>query len=324
MRLPFALLAAVLAVSASACGGRTVPPEDAGPIEFVRNSEFVGPHLRVFITQDDGPSLSVNTADDAVQTSPGQTPLPGHQARNWVFVKDEESGTSVVYALVSWNPLDTPEYLMAGWWAYFPDQHLPSLSFANSRQYSIVDGPELEAPDVPVSGQASYVGQAGGLYNYRRGRNWGELEGSTVVEEWEGHIALTADFSTGTVSGCIGCEGDLATRRAHFRVLLGNELTDTQQTVADYELHLGAAPISPEGTISHPDVTVRHPTRGVTASEGHWGGSLSNRPDGDGNPRLAAGFVSSSFTESDGSAGAVSGVFVAPSATFGSQAIRSR
>ena len=323
MRLSTALFAAVLIMSVSACGGRNERPEDTGPINFERNSEFSGPNLRVFLTLEDGTPLSVDTADDAVQTSPGSTPLPGHQARDWVLVRDDENGTSIVYALVSWDPLDTPDYLLAGWWAQFPDQHYPDISFEDSIQYAIVDGPELEAPpELPVSGQASYAGQAGGLYTYLPGSDWGEEEGKGFAEEWEGRIALTADFAGGTISGCIGCEGDLVSRRAHFGFFLGDELHDTRTTIADYELHLGRAPISPEGNISHPEVTVRHPAREITASQGHWGGSLSNRPDEDGNPRLAAGFVYTRFAEGDDSDGVFFGAFVAPSETYGGQTPR--
>ena len=307
-------------MSVSACGGREERPEDSGPINFERNSAFTGPNLRVFLTLEDGTPLSVDTADDAVETNPGSTPLPGHQARDWVFVKDDENGTSIVYALVSWDPLDTPDYLLAGWWAQFPDQHYPDISFEDSIQYAIVDGPELEAPpELPVSGQASYAGQAGGIYTYLPGSDWGEEEGKGFAEEWEGRITLTADFAKGTISGCIGCEGDLVSRRAHFGFFLGDELHDTRTTIADYELHLGRAPISPEGNISHPEVTVRHPAREITASQGHWGGSLSNRPDEDGNPRLAAGFVYTRFAEGDDSDGVFFGAFVAPSGTYGGQ-----
>ena len=154
------------------------------------------------------------------------------------------------------------------------------------------------------------------------GSDWGEEQGKGFAEEWEGRITLTADFADGTISGCVGCEGDLVSRRAHFGFFLGDELHDTRTSIADYELHLGAAPISPEGTISHPDVTVRNPTRDIAASQGHWGGALSNRPDKDGNPRLAAGFVRTTFAEGDDSAGVFFGAFVAPSEPAGGRTPR--
>ena len=103
------LLVLVLGFVASSCARRSDSPpsipdgaeEDA--IHFERNSEFTGPRLRVFVTLEDGSEVSVNTAEDAVDTRPGTTPIPGHQAQDWTFVKDTDDGTSVVYALVSWD-----------------------------------------------------------------------------------------------------------------------------------------------------------------------------------------------------------------------------
>lgn len=233
--IPFVL---ILALAASACTYRSDLPPSApkgakeDDIHFERNTEFTGPRLRVFVTLEDGSEVSVNTADDAVDTQPGITPIPVHQARDWTIVKDTEDGTSIAYALVSWDPGDP-------------------------------------------------------------------------------------DFATNTLSGCIGCTGDLITRRAHFGIFLGHETRDVQAIAAGYELRFGQTAISPDGTFEHTDVMVSHPERSVTQSEGHWGGSLSNIPDRAGNPRLAAGFSSAEFEESDGSTGAFLGTFVALAETFG-------
>ena len=97
------LLCAILAVAVSGCirDSRDQMMEDGGRITYERNSEFQGPYLRVFLTLEDGRPVSVNTTDDAVNTRPAKTPILGHQARDWTFVKETEEGTSVVYALTS-------------------------------------------------------------------------------------------------------------------------------------------------------------------------------------------------------------------------------
>ena len=62
---------------------------------------------------------------------------------------------------------------MAGWWAQFPGQQYPDLDFSESEQYAIVDGPGIDGafpPDLPIEGQATYTGPAGGLYAYVRER----------------------------------------------------------------------------------------------------------------------------------------------------------
>ena len=319
MRQTVILLGVALVLAVSGCGRSTTTTDDEGYIDFGRNSEFAGPKLRVFLTLDDGREVSVSTTDDAVDSRSALTPIPGHQARDWTFIKDVEEGTSVAYALVSWDGDNPADYLMAGWWAEFPDQHFPELSFRDSIQYAIVDGPEIDPatpPELPLAGQATYVGQAGGLYAYVPGTDWGDDAGAYVIDEYEGAITVTADFADATLSGCIGCTGDLVTRRAHFGIFLGDDVRDVRAIAAHYELHLGATPLNPDGTFEHDDVTVKHPERTVTHSEGHWGGSLSNIPDQEGNPRLVAGFSGGSFEESDGSAGEFFGTFVALSGSF--------
>ena len=293
--------------------------DDDGGIDYVRNSEFTGPRLEVFLTLEDGRDVSVNTTDDAVATRPATTPIPGHRARDWTFVKDVEDGTSIAYALVSWDGDDPADYLMAGWWAEFPGQHWPDLSFADSLQYGIVDGPEIDPavpPELPLAGQATYTGQAGGLYTYVPGSDWGEDQGASVIDEYEGAITLTADFAEATLSGCIGCAGDLVTRRAHFGIFLGDDVHDIRSIAADYELRLDETTIREDGTFEHMNVTVMHPTRDIEGSGGFWGGALSNIPDSGGNPRLAAGFSFGAFGESDGSQGRFVGAFVALSEGF--------
>jgi len=195
-----------------------------------------------------------------------------------------------------------------------PDQHLPRLSFRDSVRYTLVDGPEIDPstpPRLPLEGQATYVGQAGGLYEYAPGSDWRENQGVYVIDEYEGTITIAADFADATLSACIGSTGDLVTRRAHFGIFLGDEPRDAQAIASGFELHFGDTPFNPDGTFERTDVTVRHPERTVVRSEGHWGGSLSNLPDRSGNPRLAAGFSAADFEESDGSAGRFFGTFVA-------------
>ena len=103
----------------------------------------------MFVTLEDGTDVSVNATEDAVDTGPAATPIPGHQARTWTFVKDADIGTSVAHGLVSWDAKDPADYLMAGWWAQFPDQRYPDLDFAESIQHALVDGPEIDPAAPP-------------------------------------------------------------------------------------------------------------------------------------------------------------------------------
>ena len=311
------LLVMMLALTACYGGGGGGSPGGV-PIKLQKNTEFDGENLRVFVRYSDGTVASVNTTDDVIDVQPGVTPVPGHQARAWTFLKITDDATSVAHALVSWNPEDPADYLMAGWWALFPDQK-PPVSFEDFKPFAIIDGPELDhgvTPQLPVDGTASYAGPAGGLYAYEAGSGWGENEGDFVLEEYQGTVTLTADFADGTLKGCIGCVGDLATQRAHFGVFLGQEVSDLQGIAKDYELHLATAIIREDGMFDRDRVTLKHPDRTVTLSEGFWGGALSSRQDTDGNPRLVMGFSGVSFEESDGSRGELVGSFLGLSERF--------
>ena len=308
----------VMSFLLTACMGSGGGPPAGVSIKLERNTEFDGENLLFFVTLPDRTVASVNTRDDVIGVQPGVTPVPGHQARAWTFLKITDDATSVAHALVSWNPDDPADYLMAGWWARFPDQK-PPVSFEGFQPFAIIDGPELDhgvVPQLPVDGTASYAGPAGGLYGYEAGSGWGENEGDFVLEEYQGTVTLTADFEDGTLKGCIGCVGDLATQRAHFGVFLGQEVSDLQGIAKDYELHLATAIIREDGMFDRDRVTLKHPERTVTLSEGFWGGALSSRQDTDGNPRLVMGFSGVYFEESDGSAGVLSGSFLGLSERF--------
>ena len=310
----------VFALALGACSAREVlvevPPEPI--IQLQENTEFDGANLRLFVMLEDGTEISVNTTDDVIEELPGATPMPGHQAKAWTFQKVTED-TSIAHALVSWNPDDPGDYIMFGWWALFPDQQPPALSFEGSVQYGIVDGPEIDhgvVPQLPVDGTATYAGPAGGLYSYTAGSGWGENEGAFVIDEYQGTVTLTADFADRTLRGCVGCVGDLVTQRKHFGVFLGQDLIDVAAVPRDYELHLASAFIRENGTFERQRITLRHPERTVTRSESLWGGAMSSRQDEDGNPRLVAGFNHIIFEESDGSEGAFLGSFLGLSETF--------
>ena len=318
-----ACLVPLLALALSACSRpAALPPEDPPDEDFVqleRNTRFDGTSLEMFVTLDDGTVATVTTADDLIEARPGATPIPGHRAWAGTFLRETPAGTSVAHSLLSWDPEDPTDYIVFGWWTQFPGQHPPELSFEESEQYALIDGPELDhgvVPEVPVEGTASYFGQAGGLYTYEAGSDWGEDEGASVIDEYVGIFTLTADFADGTLRGSIGCVGDLVTQRAHFGVVLGRELRDVQATAADYELHLATAIVREDGTFERDRLTVRHPERTITQSEGDWGGTLSSRQDTDGHPRLVAGFTGVEFQESDGSEGLFIGSFLGLSAPF--------
>ena len=139
-----------------------------------------------------------------------------------------------------------------------------------------------------------------------------------MTEEYQGTITLSADFAEMTLQGCVGCVGDLVSRREYFNYFLGNEQRfDAGPLIADYEIHLGAAPLEQNGTFGSRDVTVRRPgMRESGEASGFWGGSMSSTPDADGNPRLASGFTIGRFEDDSGRKGSFVGSFLALSERY--------
>lgn len=240
-------------------------------------------------------------------------PIPGFVSREWLLTENRHDGRTLVYAAVEWDDDNPTDYLAAGWWLHYP----PGVShrhFDAAERGVFVDGPELalsNPPDMPVSGEATYVGGIGGIYEYRYGSAWGDLQGESQYIEFGAPIALTANFSDATIMGCIGCAGDVETRALHLYPVVTWRTPDPDALPTDYEVHLGPTPFNPDGVFENTDVTVTHPERTVTRTEGVWAGQFSNVPDPDGNPRRVVGFSDVGFDEADGSSGSFTGIFSA-------------
>ena len=67
-----------------------------------------------------------------------------------------------------------------------------------------------------VGGTAVYAGGAGGLYQYFYGSGWGELQGESQYVEFSAPIELRANFSEATITGCVGCTGDITAETLHL------------------------------------------------------------------------------------------------------------
>lgn len=65
----------------------------------------------------------------------------------------------------------------------------------------------------------------------------------------------------GTVSGCIGCIGELDIRRAHLYTLFGYRADQPLAQPTDYEVHFGRTRIGANGAFENPEATVCRPGR---------------------------------------------------------------
>lgn len=315
MKIAQVLALAVFAMTLASCADVdpvSELPETEGKISFERNTRFDGRVLSIEFSREDGSKERFNTARDRWFSWTYVPEVANRAGRRWTLIKTTREATSLVYALIDWDNDDPTDYLAAGYWLHFPGQHPPRLPLSSATATSFIDGPELDPrnpPQMPLAGAATYIGSAGGLYQYRYGSNWTGFEEPVAAEEFVATITLKADFSANTLSGCIGCVGDIEITRAHLYSVLGRRAQEPLAKPNEYELHFGKTMIGSRGTFENTDVTLRHPERTVTQSSGNWGGSFSNKPDADGNPRLVAGFGSAQFDEADGSQGEFRAIF---------------
>ena len=314
-------IAIVMTTAACAGGGMAPPPpEPEGRISFERNTSFDGETLRIEFETEEGKE-SFNTARDREWSGAWSPRIPNRAGRNWTLVKATSDETSFVYALVSWDDDDPTDYLAVGYWLRYPAPlEWPFPPFAEAERRPFLDGPEIdpsEPPRLPVAGTATYAGRMGGRFTY--GREGTGMDAPFVAKEFEGTATITADFGDGTLSACLGCIGDIEiderAENLRLQFFLSRGFRFHRQELpappSDYEVHFAKTPIRPDGTFEHTDITVTHPSRTVTQTNGLWGGIFSNIPDVDGNPRLVMGLSAVGFEEADGSEGRFEALFTA-------------
>ena len=274
----------------------------AGITGDAASASFDGRNARLTIQRTDGSRLSFNGATDRFD-SVSYTPIvPGYSFRGDGMLKQTAASVSIAAVYINWNNSDPNDYLAGGYWMHVEGRVFPP-AVTGAEIGAFVDSPELRsAPTLPVTGTATYAGQAGGFYAYRSGRG-------AEIGEFNGVASLTADFSTNTISGCIGCNGG---------VNVSGVAADTSGQTSTFEdvdvpvrLRMSAASILGDGTFRNQSVSLERDDATVTSTSGSWGGRFSTIQDSAGDPRLVAGTAGAEWTESTGAQGVFAGAWYA-------------
>ena len=248
-------------------------------------------NVQFTVGRKDGSSLVLDSANHTRMRADLSSPLPGHIGRDYALLDYTDTSISAARLTVSWNDSDPSDYLAGGYWMHF-EGSVESLSIASAEFGAFVDGPEFSrTATLPDLGTARYNGRAGGLYTVHYGPNFMEpAPGSRETGEFEGNIALMADFGRDTISGCVGCDGPIM--MTDYILVDGNTGQSRQfsDKNSDIRFHLDPASISDSGRFTSMAVRVSHPHPDLTfaRTEGSWAGQFSGEPD-DGDPRLVAG-----------------------------------
>ncbi|MDE0278383.1 MAG: hypothetical protein OYH76_24940 [Defluviicoccus sp.] len=273
----------------------------AGTTGDSATTSFDGRNVRVTVRRADGSRLSLDPASARVAAKEDYEPIvPGYTYQGTGLLDYTDTSVSIAAIYVNWNDRDRSDYLAGGYWMHFVGSVDP-LRVDGAEIGAFVDGPELSgAPNLPVRGTASYRGEAGGFYGYAS-------TAGTEIGEFAADAEFSADFSSNTISGCLGCNGGATV--SGVAVSSAGQAVEFADEIVPVRLRLGQAAFGSGGTFRNRDVTLERDDATVTSTTGSWGGRFSNIPDSAGDPRLAAGTAGAEWTEADGSQGAMVGAW---------------
>lgn len=314
--------------------------EEAEPSRAPVSARFDGTDVEVTIRRAGG-AVSLRSDSHAVrETLPrfplSPSPVAGHRFRDWTLYRDSDQEASAAHVTVSWDHSDPTDYLAGGYWMHLPKGH-GGESLDSAEIGAFVVGPELSGtPAMPELGTATYRGHASGLYTFYYGPGWQHLpfpegfevpvDGTREAGVYTGVVSLTADFAANTLSGCIGCmlpganpnmiiletAGDTIAPDGTRGELTAIYLNTPGRSFA--RIHLGEAPIRPDGTFAGADLTFEidyFPAHTGSTSQGTWDGRFSTIQDPAGDPRLVGGTTNAQWSNPLGGRSVFVGNFVA-------------
>ena len=251
--------------------------------------------LTLAIARQDGGTFLLDSAEHAKisENLDGATEFfPDRAASRATLLDINAVELNSATVLVLWSPSDDSEYLAGGYWfratgdLFGEDIEIYEVFTGDAGTAEIgafVDGTELRGtPDLPITGTAAYDGIVGGMYAAQAGNDTQIQAGTIEMGEFDGDIALTANFDTQDISGTVD---NIYLNYTQFTPDGKSKIEESQ---TDYVMELGAAPFGSDGTFTGSDVTITHPELSVN-TEGSWGGRFSTVDDSAGNPRVVAG-----------------------------------
>ena len=285
-----------------------------GTLEGIE-STFDGQRATVTMNRGAANDITLDTAnaynDSGDEAS--YVDLPGRTGRTrYVF---DHTATSATLGLVAtdWTNGDPDDYLAGGYWLHL-EGNLETGQLTGAEAGAFVDGPELnlnDPPAMPISGTADYRGSSAGLYASVYGTDGGVPPGSAEIGEFLGVATLSADFSAGTIDGCVGCVGDVYLSGVYYDGITGMS-SIFEDTPTDYQVNLGTVPFNrSNGTFQGSNVTVSSATAAPFESSGTWAGQFSNVPNNSGDPRLVGGAFGGHASTAGGTQALFIGAFAA-------------
>ena len=280
--------------------------------------------LRVTVTREGKDPLVLDSSDAYLSSPPGRADdSDGIGSRALKTVSGTDSGITTSTMTVGWftdavrTAARRNTWRAEGYWLHWAGRNLLSSAptVTGIEMGAFVDGPEYRSPpeSLPVRGTAHYEGSARGFVALEYGTRFasGRPEGTVVGADWHGTTTLTADFADNSISGCIGCTGNILL--TEWLVPDGVQRRPALTPIST-RIHLGRTSVGADGTFRGATVTLSDPdasTYPLTSSSGAWGGKFSNSPySSTVLPSKVAGTVGGEAAWSDGTHAAYVGTFI--------------
>ena len=271
---------------------------------------FDGTTAEVTVTQADSSTFSFDSSDNAWDSgviSPATDPVPPGQTDVRYSYHIHEASESLFFASYierGWG--DSTNWYVRGYWLRGDSN--PYLQEADVELGTYIDSPEIDSaspPTLPSAGTATYAGDANGVYYHN-------VEGGgREIGQYIGDMTLNIDFATGALDYCTGCTRGTLLYGTY--VSADGEVTRFGE-VPNELIYRATAVVQSDGTfetqnatLTRTDNSLRSP---VATSSGTLGGTFSNIPDADGNPRAVMGTGGGEYSYENGDNGAWVGSFI--------------
>ena len=251
-------------------------------------SSFDGDTYTLRIARRNGSALSLNTDDHQVDGDTVTSSATGREMSVGRLLDYDARSITAALGAVEFDP-GYGGWMSRGYWIHLTGNWADG-DVNRVEVGAFVDGPEFSGPaSVPVGGTATYEGVASGIAS-TKGQTTSVFQRETL--EYQGEFRLTADFSSGLVSGEIHSD-----RIFGFRAL-DDGTPSPGSRPEETRIELGSTSINSDGSFIGTDVTLMSSTVDIqgSSSEGYWGGRFSTIDDSTGNPRAVAGTHGVTYT----------------------------
>lgn len=272
--------------------------------------DFDGTTVEVTVTQENGSSFTFASSDDAwlsgVIDPNSQFVPPGQTDVQYSYHVHEASESLFFASYIERGWGDSGNWYVGGYWIRGGSN--PYLHQAEVEIGVYIDSPEIDSaspPSLPSAGSAMYEGGVQGVYYHD------SASGGREIGQYIGDMTLNVDFATGALDYCTGC-----TRPT---LLYGHYVSADGQTTRFTEvpnelIYRATATVRDDGTFETQNATLTRTANSqrpaVVSSEGSLGGTFSNIPDANGNPRAVMGTGGGEYEFADGASGAWAGTYI--------------